>query len=999
MKKVLSIIVLVVLSLLTISCNKETLKAPTNLRYSNNELSWDAVDGANRYEYTILQGETETLKATTGALKVTLSLEVGTYSATIIAKGEDKLDSLKSEPIIIVIEAVVIPKLGTPTGLKRVNNIISWDLVEGATGYSVGIDNSSKVTVTTTNYTLPELELGNHTVKVVAKGTLGATIDSEEATLAITVTITLDTVDSITYSSDTDILTFSRVTGNDGYLVTVTKDEVLVLERETITESLSLNELGKGTYTVSIIAFGDNLFVLDSLPKTEIIEIVSRGVLENHSSLEISNGYLTWVNVAYTTTNVLVKELVSGTTVDVTPKFYNSNHLFLTDLGLEDGDYSIYVNFLSNRHDTLSSDPVRIDITIKEVVYYSAAEIANFSGTAPLGEHATASLIDKAGVPYAEIAPTADGWGRVGSPLFEVNFQKKPIVLLSIGDVIGGYHMQVNYDSNYYSVLGDTLRQGGLNVSLVTGSTSSVFVGVGEISLRLGVNSSVLENDARVQYEYIGVYYVNEYEEENIITDLENVTNIDVKLNGAIGWDVTANATGYRVIITQLGTNENILNSIIESPQVIVNLYDPATYLIEVTAVNATYSVESQVPTTYKFVISEIIRFDEIDTSADWTSENIFASYDSSTTYSTINSTGISNYGWVFSPLFNVNMDRNPFIIINVISASGGYFMKNIVNGSDAVMINDTPASFTTPRIISLRANVNVDRQGANTQDFSGIQSLKVGPGVMNMTPPSSLVIDYIKVIYIQKYEEVGGSVNLNPVSNFGINRSTLQFGVPSNAQDFEPKYDITIKNALDSTEVYSFTNQVATSVSLQDLLLTGNKTYDVSVIARGDNDTYFDSETATVSFTFKSIYSISDFTETILNVDRMGDLENFSQSIIDAKIKLTLTAGWGIPSFDLNLGEPNLLSSSSLIIVRIGEVEGGASIAGRLFKEATGDSSDGLMGDQSITTNQNLVLFENIGIAQHGTYVYLGLGFGGGSSLRSYIVNAIEFNEYKLVS
>lgn len=150
---------------------KKNLSEVTGLAYDSakSELTWNAVANAANYVVTVngesyvVDGTSYSLRYETGSLKVSVKAEAKGYISSTAA-----LD-------------VTISRLATPTNIKISNNVITWDAVEGATGYVVkmlGREND----VTGTSYTIPANTIGSTKITIVAKAANSAnnSVASEE---------------------------------------------------------------------------------------------------------------------------------------------------------------------------------------------------------------------------------------------------------------------------------------------------------------------------------------------------------------------------------------------------------------------------------------------------------------------------------------------------------------------------------------------------------------------------------------------------------------------------------------------------------------------------------------------------------------------------------------------------------------------------------------------------------------------------------------------------
>ena len=136
---------------------------------TKSELTWNAVANADNYVVTV-NGESYVVEGTSYSLRY----ETGSVKVSVRAEAKGYISSTATLD-------VTISKLAAPTNIKISNNVITWDAVEGATGYIVkmlGRENE----VTGTSYTIPANTTASTKITVVAKAANSAnnSVASEE---------------------------------------------------------------------------------------------------------------------------------------------------------------------------------------------------------------------------------------------------------------------------------------------------------------------------------------------------------------------------------------------------------------------------------------------------------------------------------------------------------------------------------------------------------------------------------------------------------------------------------------------------------------------------------------------------------------------------------------------------------------------------------------------------------------------------------------------------
>ncbi len=160
----------------SLSYNKSTMAAPTNVRINETTLVWDAIEGAT-YKVKVSGKE---YSASTNSLELKESYFSGNdYSVSVMAtKGG--VSSLYSTPVDISKASKL-----TDDMLTYENGKVSWPNVFGATRYRVSVNGTAKVVdADVHSYALDFSTSGEYTVSVAA---FGNNIESSGATINVSV--------------------------------------------------------------------------------------------------------------------------------------------------------------------------------------------------------------------------------------------------------------------------------------------------------------------------------------------------------------------------------------------------------------------------------------------------------------------------------------------------------------------------------------------------------------------------------------------------------------------------------------------------------------------------------------------------------------------------------------------------------------------------------------------------------------------------------------------
>ena len=155
------------------------LSTPQNLRIENNQVVWDDVQDAIRYELVQEKdGHIESFIIDQTSYNL-LDVNPGAYTFKVKAIGDGFFfeDSLYSPTLAHVVEAVV---LDTPTNITVTDELLTFDSVEGALSYTIYI-NFSDFEVTSTSFDLSvfNLQPGYYHISIRANGNGYALLNSE----------------------------------------------------------------------------------------------------------------------------------------------------------------------------------------------------------------------------------------------------------------------------------------------------------------------------------------------------------------------------------------------------------------------------------------------------------------------------------------------------------------------------------------------------------------------------------------------------------------------------------------------------------------------------------------------------------------------------------------------------------------------------------------------------------------------------------------------------
>lgn len=905
------------LCIVLVSCENtgntiKTLATPGGLKYESEQIMWNEVANAtNGYSVIVKQNDKEVINQTITKTSITVAeLAAGNY--TVYVKAIEVKDAYK-ESNTAKLDFTVVDKTPVKTTLETPSNItydsktqtVKWDKVENANSYKIkAVKTNSEDTVieeqTVTDLTISvkNLETKNITLTIQALASKEdeTYLDSEVATYSFTIVPTkLATPTNLKYEND--IISFDSVDNSDCYQIIIMDKNTEEVKKElsdTIETTMNVSDLGKGDYVLKVIAYAeiDAIYYADSDQATMEFTIASLGKLSTPEITGINGG-----NIVWTTNNARDYEITivkRGTTEEVSTEGISvvNNSFMLAGLDVEDGDYTFKIKALSNRHDESESAVATYDFTLKTAKAFDATTMATFNGTQAAnnwgGEHASVELVEIEGVKYALVTPTADGWGRVASPQFTVNFNNNPVLFLEMGSIFGGFHVQMTYDGTLYKVLDDTMKEGNIAISLTGVKTESGVTlnasGIQTIAIRLGVDNSTTTtaNDAKAHYHQMKVVYLTEYKEQSTVeTKLETPDKLGISEVGTLTWLGVENATHYVVTIVDKNTNNSIEDTEIDNTSYVAYNLQNGDYTITVKAINKTnalFTESDQV--SYTFTVKEVVNYtgNEMQSFVCGGGDNPAIQYNDDNTI-TLNPNGAVGWGWVWDKNgVTVDLDKNPLVIVNIEKSNeGGYLARATYDGTgDIVMANDTAGAFDTQKTLVFRASKNVD---GNNQGSGVVEGYKFGIGVRGN---GEIVVSTIRILTITEYKEaLTEETTLSAPLNLSVsNNSEIKWDSVENATAYSVKI-------IDEAEKEIANISTIKSVFSVATLQAG--TYTISVTATNkDNDLILDSKASTFKFKITEAVSYTS-----------ADMASFVKGDGDGDIKVELDEETGFAKYN----------------------------------------------------------------------------------------------------
>jgi hypothetical protein len=433
-------------SLTYLEFSLKQLATPSNLRVTGNTLLWDEVSNATGY-YVQLTGKSEQIFSNTNSLDLSLHLSPGAsiYTASVRAAGNGTL-YVTSNPS----NNVQITKLATPTNIQITNNLVTWDLVPGATGYRIRI--GSGITENSVNnaylLNLSTIPTGVGTeIYISAVGNGNLTLNSDEGTMKnnqgqertirrLNKPINLRTTES-------------QIIWQSGEQSSIPKNFVLKVNSATInltSESYSWSLLTAGPKTITVVHKGDGSSTFDSEESTAITVTKL-----NAPDVTVNDTNISWSNVTGAAGyRVMVgNDANNSLTLPSTQTTFTYN--FNEKIGA--GNQAITVKALGNSVNTTDSEETKV---FKNVQTLNTPQVSNFNVT---------KVDNNFRVEITQSIPNAIGYiyrvGSQSSTLVTENFFTVPI------NDPGLYQFSIKAVGDGFSYIDSNFSQ-SINVTVLT---------------------------------------------------------------------------------------------------------------------------------------------------------------------------------------------------------------------------------------------------------------------------------------------------------------------------------------------------------------------------------------------------------------------------------------------------------------------------------------------------------------------------------------------------
>ncbi len=277
MKKLMSVLLLFMIGIL-VACNNEPalprLPTPTGITVSKNLITFNPVDGADKYVVNVNSVNT-TISFTQYSIN-----QPGTYQIQVKATGKNYRDSLYSTPV-----TMIVGYLNYPTDIHILNNVVNFTAIPHATSYNIEIDG---IVYNTSENPPLQLAPGTYSVRVQA---LSNTYINSAYSPIVQLTVEgsndlekLPTPEGILI--DKNVITFDEVEGADQYVISLNSNGIVITDTNYVV-------IEPGTYDVQVrargVGFADSDFS-DSYP-------MMVGFLTYPTIVEINQGMILFTKI------------------------------------------------------------------------------------------------------------------------------------------------------------------------------------------------------------------------------------------------------------------------------------------------------------------------------------------------------------------------------------------------------------------------------------------------------------------------------------------------------------------------------------------------------------------------------------------------------------------------------------------------------------------------------------------------------------------------------
>jgi hypothetical protein len=258
------------------------LTAPTNLHLDGDKLVWNAVNMASKYEISVNGNNYSTSDNYYDCSSIGSE---GTNNVIVRAKG-DGVGTLSSS----FSTSFTFNKLSAPSGFKRTGYILSWNPVNGCTGYNLYINDNKPQSLTTNSVSLQAYFATQDVIQAQVSAAGNSDLNTVTSNKSTIFQISRLSTPSNVKVSPSGIATWNRVSNASSYILTLNDESIKVSGTSyDITSKVD----GGVAYSLSVTAATDSSNYINSLDSNTVVG----KRLSKPTNLRIENNKLAWDSV------------------------------------------------------------------------------------------------------------------------------------------------------------------------------------------------------------------------------------------------------------------------------------------------------------------------------------------------------------------------------------------------------------------------------------------------------------------------------------------------------------------------------------------------------------------------------------------------------------------------------------------------------------------------------------------------------------------------------
>ena len=259
--------------------------AGLSYNYTGGTLSWNTVPSCNSYDVYVNGALLETVSGSSCTLAAS-KIKAGDNNIYVVPNGGCNLSASPAASGGYENNGeITVKKLASVTGLAVSGKTMSWNAVNGASGYEVLLNGNVLLTTAQTTCELSgtNAESAVYTVRAIGgSNAISSDVSAEKITFK-----KLSAPADVKISADGD-LSWGAVSGALGYEIYAGTKLLKTVDASTLSLSL-LGELEKGTHSISVIALGNGGDVISSANSASLEYVVTETIIYIENEQDLKN--------------------------------------------------------------------------------------------------------------------------------------------------------------------------------------------------------------------------------------------------------------------------------------------------------------------------------------------------------------------------------------------------------------------------------------------------------------------------------------------------------------------------------------------------------------------------------------------------------------------------------------------------------------------------------------------------------------------------------------